>query len=93
MSEGALQEKIRLLQEKYAALLTQAAQEGRVDEIPSLSEQMQREIQSLVQTETQSILSSSAIDTTLDVEEEDDVEEDPEGGEDEDQWEEDDIES
>lgn len=58
MDGNILQEKIKLLQEKYTTMLTQAAQEGRTDDVQSLSNQMQQEIQSLINAETQSALNS-----------------------------------
>ena len=59
MNENVLQEKIKLLQEKYTMMLTQAAQEGRMADVQSLSNQMQQEIQSLINAETQSALNSN----------------------------------
>ena len=58
MDGNILQEKIKLLQEKYTTMLTQAAQEGRTADVQSLSNQMQQEIQSLINAETQSALNS-----------------------------------
>jgi hypothetical protein len=57
MDENVLQEKIRALQEKYVALLTQAAQEGRTDDVASLNDQMQQEIQLLTHEAMQSAMS------------------------------------
>ena len=56
MDENALPERIKALQEKYVALLTQAAQEGRTDDVASLNEKMQQEIQSLTNEVMQSAL-------------------------------------
>lgn len=54
MDGDALQEQISMLQVKYTQLLTQAAQEGRTDDVQSITNQMQQEIQALVDAATQS---------------------------------------
>ena len=59
MDADALQAQIKMLQQKYTALLTQAAQEGRTADVQSLSNQMQQEIQSLINGATQSAVSGS----------------------------------
>ena len=74
MDENILQEKIRLLQEKYTAMITQAAQEGRTDDIQSISDQMQQEIQSLIDTETQSAMNRNVVAPPAGTEEDQDSE-------------------
>ena len=83
MDGEALQEKIKMLQAKYAEMLTQAAQEGRTDDVQTLSNQMQQEIQALINDSTQSAMSSEAdaspAETNESEEDEDRTEEDREG--------------
>ena len=102
MDEDILQEKIRLLQEKYSQLLTQAAQEGRTADVQSLSNQMQEEMKALIDAETQSAISRSTepspgaddedLESAEDYAEEGKEEEVDEEGEEEDwDWDEDDV--
>ncbi|MCP4726138.1 MAG: hypothetical protein GY863_13930, partial [bacterium] len=48
MNQEMLQAKIQMLQQKYTAMITQAAQEGRTADVQSISNRMQQEIQSLM---------------------------------------------
>ena len=45
MDQSEIQSQVQALQTKYAALLTAAAQEGRTQDVQTLSNQMQQEIQ------------------------------------------------
>ena len=59
MNGDTLEEKTKMLQDKYTELLTQAAQEGRIADVESLSTQMQHEIESLINAATQSTLAGN----------------------------------
>ncbi len=94
MTGDALQARIQQLQAKYTALLTQAAQEGRTDDVQSLSAQMQQEIDALVSSVTQSTQSAAASPASEDEVQEDQAwdEEVEEGDDESDDEEEDDEE-
>ena len=66
-----------MLQARYAEMLTQAAREGRTDDVQTLSDQMGQEIQALINTSTQSAVSPAG--TNESEENEDWAEEEREG--------------
>ena len=75
MNGDTLEEKTKMLQDKYTELLTQAAQEGRIADVESLSTQMQHEIESLINAATQSALAGNDEGQEEEVEEVEETEE------------------
>ncbi len=59
MNGESLEDRIKMLQDRFADMLTKAAQEGRTAEIPTISEQMQQEIEALVNAAAQSALAGT----------------------------------